>query len=309
MPGPDSPRDPNELTVVAIGASAGGLDAFRRLVTALPPDGGMAYILVQHLDPNHESMIAELLAGRTTMAVRQAADGLPIERDRVYVIPPGAYLSVGGGALRLSQPEARRGDRLPFDFLLRSMARDYGSRAVCIVLSGTGADGSLGLSAVKAAGGLVIAQDPKEAAYDGMPRSAIATGDVDLVLGIAEMPAALEAHVRRAEPVLDPAAPRRDAQSAIVDLLRARTAHDFTLYKPGTLQRRIERRMAMERYFEALRADPAELDRLAKDLLINVTSFFRDREVFELLAERIVPDLVADHAAEGPLRVWIAGCR
>jgi two-component system CheB/CheR fusion protein len=314
MPGPDSPRDPNELTVVAIGASAGGLDAFRRLVTALPPDGGMAYILVQHLDPNHESMIAELLAGRTTMAVRQAADGLPIERDRVYVIPPGAYLSVGGGALRLSQPEARRGDRLPFDFLLRSMARDYGSRAVCIVLSGTGADGSLGLSAVKAAGGLVIAQDPKEAAYDGMPRSAIATGDVDLVLGIAEMPAALEAHVRRAEPVLDPAAPRRDAQSAIVDLLRARTAHDFTLYKPGTLQRRIERRMAlggveaMERYFEALRADPAELDRLAKDLLINVTSFFRDREVFELLAERIVPDLVADHAAEGPLRVWIAGC-
>ncbi|MGD0720926.1 MAG: chemotaxis protein CheB [Roseiarcus sp.] len=314
MPGPDSHWDPNEFTVVAIGASAGGLDAFRRLVAALPADAGMAYILVQHLDPNHESMIAELLAGRTTMVVRQAADGLPIERDRLYVIPPGAYLSVGGGALRLSQPEARRGDRLPFDFLLRSMARDYGSRAVCIVLSGTGADGSLGLSAVKAAGGLVIAQDPDEAAYDGMPRSAIATGDVDLVLGIAEMPAALENHVRRAGPDLLPAAPRQSAQSAIVELLRARTAHDFTLYKPGTLQRRIERRMAlggvdaMERYLEVLRGDPAEIDLLAKDLLINVTSFFRDREVFELLAERIVPELVADHAAEGPLRVWIAGC-
>ena len=288
---------------------------------ALASGNGMAFVLVQHLDPSHASMMADLLAGHTSMTVLQAADGMPLQRDHLYVIPPGAYLSVADATLRLSQPKARHGARLPFDFLLHSLAAEYGGRAICVVLSGTGADGSLGLQAVKEQGGLVIAQDPQEAAYDGMPRSAIATGDVDLVLPVAEIPAALVEHARRIalhrDHNLRSASPKsQDWLQKTVDLLRAKTAHDFTLYKPGTLQRRIERRMSMaavgtedvDRYLAILRSDPNELGRLAKDLLINVTSFFRDPKVFDVLAAKIIPDLVRDHARDVPIRIWIAGC-
>jgi two-component system CheB/CheR fusion protein len=184
-------RGSRDFPVVGIGASAGGLDACRKLVEALPTGTGMAFILVQHLDPTHESMMVDLLTGHTSMTVGQATDGMPIELDHFYVIPPGTYLAVGNGALHLTQPLARHGARLPVDFLLHSLAADYGERAICIILSGTGADGSLGLKAVKEHGGLVIAQDPVEAAYDGMPRSAIMTGAVDLVLPVANIPAAL----------------------------------------------------------------------------------------------------------------------
>ena len=164
---------------------------------ALPAGNGMAFILVQHLDPTHESMMVDLLAGHTSMTVRQATDGMLIEREHLYVIPPGTYLSVGNGALHLSQPQARHGARLPFDFLLHSLAEECGARAICVILSGTGADGSLGLKAVKEKGGLVIAQDPDEAGYDGMPRSAIMTGAVDLVLPVAKIPDALVKYDRR----------------------------------------------------------------------------------------------------------------
>src|SRR5208282_5396094 len=176
----------------AIGASAGGLDACRKLLDALPARSGMAFVIVQHLDPSHDSMMVDLLAGHTSMPVLLATDGMRIERERVYVIPPGVYLSVDEkGGLRLSKPLARHGARLPFDFLLNSLARGHGARAVCVVLSGTGADGSLGLKAVKESGGLVIAQDIGEADYDGMPRSAIATGAVDLVLPASKIAQAL----------------------------------------------------------------------------------------------------------------------
>ena len=186
-----------DFPIVAIGASAGGLDACRKLLDALPADNGMAFIIVQHLDPSHDSMMVDLLAGHTSMPVLLATDGMAIERERVYVIPPGVYLSVDDkGALRLSKPQARHGARLPFDFLLNSLAREYGARTVCVVLSGTGADGSLGLKAVKEKGGLVIAQDIGEADYDGMPRSAIATGAVDLVLRAAKIAEALVARER-----------------------------------------------------------------------------------------------------------------
>ena len=181
-----------DFPVVAIGASAGGLDACRKLLDALPAGNGMAFIIVQHLDPSHDSMMVDLLAGHTSMPVLLATDGMTIERERVYVIPPGVYLSTDDkGALRLSKPQARHGARLPFDFLLNSLAREYGARVVCVVLSGTGADGSLGLRAVKDKGGLVIAQDIAEADYDGMPRSAVATGAVDLVLRAAKIAEAL----------------------------------------------------------------------------------------------------------------------
>ena len=311
------PRDLKDFPVVGIGASAGGLDACIKLFEALPAASGMAFILIQHLDPSHESMMVDLLASHTPMAVCQAADGMPIEPDHLYIIPPGAYLSVGNGTLLLSQPQARHGARLPFDFLLQSLAADCGARAVCVVLSGSGADGSLGLKAIRAQGGLVIAQDVAEAAYDGMPRSAIATGAVDHMLPVAHIPAAILDHVRRSADGSAASlhrAPRHLPE--IIALLRSKTAHDFTLYKTGTLQRRIERRMAMssietdgmERYLEILRRDPTELALLAKDLLINVTSFFRDAQVFDLLAKTVIPDLVRNQSSDQPLRVWIAGC-
>ena len=281
----------------------------------------MAFILVQHLDPTHESLMVDLLAGHTSMTVRQATDGMLLERDHLYVIPPGAYLSVVAGTLRLSKPQARHGARLPFDFLLHSLAQDCGARAVCVVLSGLGADGSLGLKAVKEQGGLVIAQDPDEAGYDGMPRSAIVTGAVDLVLPVSKIPDALARRDRQTTPTRPddgsvPTEKERDRLPEIIDLLRTRTVHDFTLYKPGTLQRRIERRLAMAsieasnmgRYLEMLQGNPTELDLLSRDLLINVTSFFRDPKVFDLLAAKVIPELVKHQPEDRPLRVWIAGC-
>ena len=312
---------PADFAVVGIGASAGGLDASRKLVSALPNNNGMAFILVQHLDPTHESMMVDLLAAHTSMTVRQATDGMPIEPDHLYVIPPGTYLAVGNDALHLSRPHARHGARLPFDYLLHSLAAECGARAICVILSGSGADGSLGLKAVKENGGIVIAQDPDEAGYDGMPRSAIMSGAVDLVLPVAKIPEALVKYSRRIARSSTQSGVSRPATvqawlPAIIDLVRMKTAYDFTPYKQGTLQRRIERRMAMaaieadgtDRYLEMLRNDSTELDLLAKDLLINVTGFFRDREVFDLLATEVVPDMVRSQSPDNPIRVWVAGC-
>ena len=321
LPERGPPHGPADFPVVGIGASAGGLEACRRLIGALPAGTGMAFILVQHLDPTHQSMMVDLLAGYTTMPVREAADGMKLEPDHLYVIPPGTYLSVANGTLHLSQPQARHGARLPVDFLLHSLADERGARAICVILSGSGSDGSLGAKAVKAAGGFVIAQEPGEAGYDGMPRSAIMTGAVDLVLPVTQIPDALLKYDRpmasvRAQDGSLPHDTAPDWLSGIIDLLRTRTAHDFTLYKPGTLQRRIERRMAMaaietddmNRYLDLLQRDAGELDLLAKDLLINVTSFFRDPKVFDLLAEQIIPDMVRGQAPDHPIRIWIAGC-
>ncbi len=322
-PGPPfaASQDAVDFPVVAVGASAGGLEACRKLLDALPAGTGMAFIIVQHLDPTHESMLVDLLASHTPMLVQQAKDGMLIEREHLYVIPPGAFLAVKNGALQLSPPLAPHGARLPFDFLLHSLASDFGARAICIILSGTGADGSLGLQAVKEKGGFVIAQDPEEAGFDGMPRTAILTGAVDLVLPVAEIPIALVdlaqrktvSRERKGSPTENN---RPEWLPKIIELLRTRTTHDFRLYKPGTLQRRIERRMAMaaiergatDQYLELLEGNIEELNFLAQDLLINVTSFFRDPKVFEFLAAHIVPDLVAKQSADFPLRIWIAGC-
>jgi two-component system CheB/CheR fusion protein len=310
---------PADFPVVALGASAGGLDAFRKLFDAMPTNNGMTFILITHLDPTHASMMVELLATHTKMKVLQAADGMPVEREHVYVIPPATYLSIYEGVLHLSKPAERHGARLPFDFFLRSLAADYSERAICVILSGTGTDGTLGLKAIKENGGLVIVQSPDEAAYDGMPRSAITTGLADFVLPVAKIPEIVANYGAR-KPV---AGPRQDIAAdddaphwlaVIIDLLRTRTTHNFSLYKPSTLRRRIERRMAMaaitdpNRYLSILRQDTGELELLAKDLLINVTSFFRDTQAFELLAEQIVPDLVRRHEADRPLRIWVAGC-
>src|SRR5271167_5126217 len=235
-----SPPGHDGFPVVGLGASAGGLDAARRLLAALPADTGMAFILIQHLDPTHASMMVDLLAGHTPMKVQQAADGMPLECEHIYLIPPGAYLSIQGAALRLSKPRERHGARLPFDFFLRSLAEELGHRAICVILSGTGGDGSLGLKAIKEKGGLVIAQDPDEAEFDGMPRSAIMTGAVDLVLPVEKIPEIIAKYGRQL--VLNGGRKGRvpndhppDRLAYIIILLRTKTAHDFALYKPGTL--------------------------------------------------------------------------
>ncbi len=266
-------------------------------------------------------MMVDLLVDYTSMTVCQATDGMPIEREHLYVIPPGTYLSVENGTLHLTTPQARHGARLPFDFLLHSMAKAYGSRAICVVLSGTGTDGSLGIKAVKDNDGFVIAQDPLDAGYDGMPKSAITTGAVDCVLAAASIPDALaEYGHRKAFAGFPNGPPQRDLVPDllpdIVELLRKETSHDFTFYKRGTLQRRIERRMVtvplyfrdMEHYLDRLRSDKTERDLLAKDLLINVTSFFRDPAVFDYLEKNVVSGLIRNRSADKALRIWVAGC-
>src|SRR5438132_130429 len=311
----EAPSRPDDFLVVGLGASAGGLEALDKLFDALPPDTGMAFVLIQHLDPTHKSMMVGLLAGHTSMRVLEAAEDMPIERDHVYLIPPGVYLSIRAGAFQLTKPRERHGARMPFDFFLRSLAEDCGERAVCAVLSGTGTDGSLGLTAIHDKGGLVIVQDPKDAAHEGMPSSAIMTGAADLVLPVAEIPAALVKFGRQAHPTPERAEPTlgngADAGlDEIIDLLRARTSHDFAHYKQGTLLRQIERRMAMSSikdigvYLNTIRKNPDEIDLLAKAMLINVTR----RRDFRGLggAGRSRADTPA--AAGQPIRIWDAGC-
>lgn len=317
---PPKTEAPSGDLVVAVGASAGGLDACSRLLDALGDRTDLALILVQHLDPTHESLLVELLADHTPLTVLEALDGTNIAPGHLYVIPPGRTLTLEAGRLHVSMPSEPHGLRLPFDALLHSLAKTYGASATCIVLSGTGADGSLGLVAVHEAGGLVIAQHPDEAAYGGMPESAIATGKVDLVLPLAEMPGAITRGAAGEAPtaVSKPSQTSDDPSrlSALIELVRRKTHYDFTLYKTGTLMRRVERRMAMAKieagdidaYVVRLRDDGEEIDALAKDLMINVTGFFRDPGVFAMLRETIVPELLKDHAADKPLRIWVAGC-
>ncbi|MDQ2878988.1 MAG: histidine kinase, partial [Pseudomonadota bacterium] len=299
--------------IVAVGASAGGLEAVTKLIGALPKSPGMAFILIQHLDPTHKSLMAELLSKHTPMPVIEATDGAAIEVDHVYTIPSGTFLSVSGDVLRLSTPESPRGSRKPFDFILKSMARGTEHPIAAIILSGFDGDGSDGLQSIRDRGGLVIAQDPAEAEHNSMPTSAIDTGLVDETLRIGKMPAALAAFAKASG---EPATASPPGLADIIEELRKETTHDFRLYKPGTLQRRVERRMglanirldAMPKYLAMLRKDADERDLLAADLLINVTTFFRDPKIFDLLASKVIPDLVEHHDKDQPLRVWVAGC-
>jgi len=308
-----SHRSPN-FFVVGIGASAGGLEACQHLFDAIPAKTGMAFILVQHLDPGHASMMVELLTGHTGMAVMQAVEGMRVLPDHLYLIPPGMLMSLAGETLHLAPAQAGQVLRLPFDHLLRSMASELGPRAIAVVLTGTGADGSAALAAISDAGGTVLVQDPAEAAFNGMPQSAIATGRVAKVAPLAGLAAALIA-LAKAAPLPHPKT-EPSALGEIIALLRANTRHDFSLYKTGTLQRRIEQRIALSplargdlrAYATFLQSDRAELERLSQDLLINVTGFFRDPEVFALLETDIIPAMVRNHVGLQPIRVWVAGC-
>jgi two-component system, chemotaxis family, CheB/CheR fusion protein len=266
---PREARPGTAVSIVAVGASSGGLEACRKLFAALPADPGLAFVLVLHLDPNHTSMVADLLGADTRLDVREAVDGQRVTPGHVHVIPPGRYLAVRHGTLRLSNPGARHGARMPFDFLLASLAADAGERAMCVVLSGAGNDGSVGLRAISSAGGLVIAQDPAEAEWSGMPESAVATGLVDHVLPLARIPDLIMAQAAKragsAEGSGDSGTGDDAALEAILSMVRARAAQDLTLYKRGTLERRIARRMAlvglgpvsMTRYLESCWPTPS----------------------------------------------------
>jgi chemotaxis methyl-accepting protein methylase/signal transduction histidine kinase len=300
--------------IIGLGASAGGLDAFKRFFQAMPATSGMAFVLIQHLDPTRESLTADLVGSYTKMPVVQATHGMQVEANHVYVIPPNAYLSLRARSLMLSAPDAPRSLRMAVDFFFQSLADDQGPHAIGIVLSGTASDGTLGLKAIKAAGGLTIAQDPQTAQHDGMPRSAITSGCVDHVLPAEKMAAVLLADIQYLGVRAPASTTAPDPVAAVVDMLRTQTRCDFSGYKQGTLQRRIRRRMSLRHvtqfseYVDVLRADPAEANALRQDLLINVTRFFREPPAWEFLQERVVRPLVAVSADDATLRVWIPAC-
>jgi quercetin dioxygenase-like cupin family protein len=306
--------------VVGIGASAGGLAAFEEFFAAMPADvdPGMAFILVQHLSPDHKSLLTELVRRYTRMQVYEVEDGMTVQPNCAYIIPPKHDMAFLHGKLHLLEPDTRRGLRLPIDFFFRSLAQDQRERAICIVLSGTGSDGTLGLRAIKEAGGMAMAQTPDSTEFDGMPRSAIATGLVDYVLLPAEMPAQLMAYTSHAYgkkpgPAATPR-PKEDGLNKIFVLLRAQTGHDFSHYKQNTITRRIERRMAVQQidqideYIRYLQQNKAEVEALFHDFLIGVTHFFRDPEAFAALESQAIPQIVADKAGGDLVRVWVPGC-
>jgi two-component system CheB/CheR fusion protein len=306
---------------VGIGASAGGLAAFEAFFSAMPgnTESGMAFVLVQHLSPDYKSILSDLIKRYTPMRVFEVVDGVTVQPNCAYIIPPNRDMAFLNGTLHLLEPGERRGMRLPIDFFFRSLAQDQRERAIGIVLSGTGSDGSLGVRAIKGEGGMVMAQTPESADFDGMPRNAIATNLVDYVLPPAEMAAQLINYVAHAfgnKSHLVPATATNAEESLkkICILLRAQTGHDFSQYKPTTLSRRVERRMALHQisrlddYLRFLRETPGEGDALFQDLLIGVTSFFRDPEAFDLLETQVIPRLFAEKPEGSPVRIWVCGC-
>jgi len=302
----------SHFPVVGIGASAGGLDALKKFFSTIPKDSGMAFVLILHLDPNHESLMADLLARYTVLKVLQAEDKMPLECNFVYVIPPNKYLTIQKGVLHLSEP---CGLRMPIDYFFRSLAEEQQEKAICIILSGTGTDGTLGLKSVKAQGGMAMVQFPETAQYDGMPCSAIATGMVDYNLPIEQMGETLLKYTRHPY-IRSQALPETDSDhlNRILALLRTRTSHDFRHYKKNTLNSRIERRMSLSHienmidYVAYLNKDQTEVLRLSKDMLISVTNFFRDQGAFSELEQRVIPQLLQNRPSNAPLRVWVPGC-
>ncbi|MEO0458741.1 MAG: chemotaxis protein CheB, partial [Cyanobacteria bacterium P01_A01_bin.114] len=313
-------RTSASFLIVGIGASAGGLEAFQAFFRHMDENSGMAFVLISHLSPDHESLLSELVGKETRMNVLQAQDQALVQPNQVYVIPPNASLTIAQRRLQLTIPSQARGHRAPIDVFFRSLAEDQGENAVCVILSGTGSDGTLGLKSIKEFGGLAIAQDSQTARYDSMPRSAVLTGLIDYVLPVEEIPAKLIEYARHRDGLRASLgeggifAETADRLSQICSLLRRRLGHDFSGYKQNTLIRRIQRRIQITQigsvasYVEYLTSDPDEINLLFKDLLIGVTHFFRDPESFEALKQAVIAPLVTHSQAQDSIRVWVAGC-
>lgn len=302
------------VPVAGIGASAGGLAAFEILLPAIKPDSGAAFVIVQHLDPHHDSALTELLQRLSPVPVTLIKDDTPIAADHIYVIPPNASLTIGGDRLHLSVPLEQRGQRTPIDGFFQSLAQARGDKAAGIILSGSGSDGTLGLRAIKEHGGLTIAQDSAE--YDGMMRSAVRSGMVDFVLPLERIPAKLAEYFhhldgRQKQPAIDDTA---EHLARITALLRTQTGHDFSGYKDKTLWRRVQRRMqvlqidSLPAFIGRLRSAPDEIEILLQDLLIGVTNFFRDPRAFAALEEKVIPQLLRGKGPDDVVRVWVPGC-
>ena len=302
---------------VAIGASAGGLEAIDEFFTNMPPDSGLGFVVIQHLSPDYKSLMVELLSKKTTMPVHRAEDGISVKPNNVYLIPPKKNLSIFHGKLLLSEQDHSRGINLPIDVFLRSLAEDQGEKAVGIILSGTGSDGMRGVRTIKENGGMVMVQDEESARFDGMPRSAISTGLSDFILPASKMPGQLLSFIKRPYAVIatrsDSLLSEEDGLTRIFSLLREKCKVDFTFYKPSTVSRRIERRMTVNQantisdYVAYLGNYPGEVTALFRELLIGVTSFFRDLSAFERLASSFLPDLI--RRSEGrDLRFWVSAC-
>lgn len=304
------------VPVVGIGASAGGLEALREMLTPAQRPTGLAFVVVQHLDPNHESMLAELLDRATALEVLQSAGGERIEADKVYIIPPGRGLAIRDGVLELTDFAQRRGMRRPIDDFFQSLAGDQQSNAACVILSGTGADGTTGLRAIKENGGVAVVQQPQSARYDGMPLSAVGTGLIDFVKPPGEILECLQGFFgrRNTGPGDAQAGVVADHVDELCRVLRNAIGHDFSGYKRSTLVRRVERRMHVlgidtgRGYLARVRSDADECEALFRDLLINVTRFFRDAEAFETLCKQVIEPLLRDRATDDDLRIWVPGC-
>jgi two-component system, chemotaxis family, CheB/CheR fusion protein len=324
---PDDASPPDGARVIGLGGSAGGIPALRKFFQAMPADSSMAFVVVLHLSPEHDSMLSEILQKETSMRVAQATDGAEVEPNHVYVIPPAKHLSLRDGHLRLTDLPREPGRRMTVDLFFRSLAETHGSRAVAIVLSGGDGDGAIGIKRIKERGGLTIAQDPEAAEHSGMPNAAIATNMVDWVLRAEEMPARLlEYHAREQRlqvppetgpnPATPPQPTLANEELALRDVLaflRARTGRDFTYYKRATIVRRVARRMHVNEvddlpaYLNFLRTHPGESRALLEDLLISVTNFFRDKEAFAAL-EQSIPDLFKNKTQADTVRVWVPAC-
>ena len=302
---------------VCIGASAGGLEAIEAFFKHMPSDSGLAFVVVQHLSPDYKSLMAELLSKHTRMPVLRSEDGMAVEANHVYLIPPKKNLAIFHGKLLLTDQDASRGVNLPIDIFLRSLAEDQGEKAIAIILSGTGSDGTRGIRAIKEQGGMIMAQSEDSAKFDGMPKSAINTGLPDFILPPEEMPRLLLSFVKHPYAAKVEGTPvmitDEDALTRIFALLRESSKLDFTYYKPSTVIRRIERRMTVNQirelrdYARFLERYPMEVNTLYRELLIGVTSFYRDREAWECLGEQVLPELL-DRNAGKELRFWVAGC-
>ena len=308
------------IPVVGIGASAGGLVALEQFLSHVPADSGVAFVIVQHLDPNREGMLVELLQRSSPISVVQVQDQVPLEPNHVYVIPPGRDLGVSVGVLHVLEPPEPRGLRLPIDFFFKSLAVDRQQHSMGVILSGMGSDGTLGLRAIREAAGASFVQTPADAQFDSMPRSAIDAGLADFIAPAGELPGKIIAYVGRielgAQVDTEAEADPKDGISLddAIALLRNRTGHDFSLYKKSTIARRVERRMSlhqlrrMDDYVRYMRESPQESDLLLNELLIGVTSFFRDPAAWEQVKSEVIPALVASHPQGAVLRAWTPGC-
>ena len=304
--------------IVGIGSSAGGLEALEIFLKNIPLKSGMAFVIVQHLDPTHKGIMVELLQRVTDLDVVQVTDCLRIEPDHVYLIPPNKDMSVLHGSLHLLDMVQPRGLRLPIDFFFRSMADDMQQRSIGVILSGMGSDGTLGLRDIKEKGGGVFVQEPSSAKFDGMPRSAIEAGLADVIAPVEKLPSAIINYLHHfplyTKPDISHEIKVQSALEKVVILLRTQTGHDFSLYKKNTVYRRIERRMGIHQidkiidYVHFLQGNPQETELLFKELLIGVTSFFRDPAVWETLKTQAIPSLLSSRPSGGTIRAWVTGC-